>query len=61
MLEAARDLGAGRVVDVPAGDLPLSRPTIVAGVLLTCLPMLGDYFTNDLLSASPQHRRWSAT
>jgi ABC-type spermidine/putrescine transport system permease subunit I len=25
----------------------------VDAVLLTCLPMLGDYFTNDLLSASP--------
>jgi spermidine/putrescine transport system permease protein len=33
--------------------LPLSRPAIVAAVLLTCLPMLGDYFTADLLSASP--------
>jgi spermidine/putrescine transport system permease protein len=22
-------------------------------LLLTCLPMLGDYFTNDLLSGSP--------
>jgi ABC-type spermidine/putrescine transport system permease subunit I len=33
--------------------LPLSIPAIVAAVLLTCLPMLGDYFTNDLLSASP--------
>ena len=26
---------------------------MVASVLLSCLPMLGDYFTNDLLSASP--------
>ena len=34
--------------------LPLCRPTIVAAVLLTCLPMLGDYFTTDLLSASPK-------
>ena len=34
--------------------LPMCRPTIVAAVLLTCLPMLGDYFTNDLLSASPK-------
>ena len=38
--------------------LPLCRPTIVAAVLLTCLPMLGDYFTND---CSPRPRRppWS--
>jgi spermidine/putrescine transport system permease protein len=34
--------------------LPMCRPTILAAVLLTCLPMLGDYFTNDLLSASPK-------
>jgi spermidine/putrescine transport system permease protein len=27
---------------------------MIAAVLLTCLPMLGDYFTNDLLSASPK-------
>ena len=53
VLEAARDLGAGRSRDVPPGDLPLSLPAIVAAVLLTCLPMLGDYFTADLLSASP--------
>ena len=33
--------------------LPMCRPTIIAAVLLTCLPMLGDYFTNDLLSGSP--------
>ncbi len=29
------------------------RPAVIASVLLTCLPMLGDYFTNDLLSGSP--------
>jgi spermidine/putrescine transport system permease protein len=34
--------------------LPMCRPTIIAAVLLTCLPMLGDYFTNDLLSGSPR-------
>jgi spermidine/putrescine transport system permease protein len=34
--------------------LPLCRPTILAAVLLTCLPMLGDYFTSDMLSASPK-------
>ena len=32
----------------------MCRPTIVAAVLLTCLPMLGDYFTSDMLSASPK-------
>ncbi len=54
VLEAARDLGASRWEAFRRVTLPLSRPAIIAGVLLTCLPMLGDYFTNDLLSASPQ-------
>jgi ABC-type spermidine/putrescine transport system permease subunit I len=54
MLEAARDLGADRVSSFWRVTLPLCRPTIVAAVLLTCLPMLGDYFTSDLLSASPK-------
>jgi len=53
-LEAARDLGASRLEAFRRVTLPLSRPAIVAGVLLTCLPMLGDYFTNDLLSGSPR-------
>ena len=53
MLEAARDLGASRCGDVPAGDLAAVPAAIVVSLLLTCLPMLGDYFTNDLLSASP--------
>jgi ABC-type spermidine/putrescine transport system permease subunit I len=54
VLEAARDLGAGRFETFRRVTLPLSRPAIVASILLTCLPMLGDYFTSDLLSASPQ-------
>lgn len=53
-LEAARDLGADRLSSFWRVTLPLCRPTMVAAVLLTCLPMLGDYFTNDLLSASPK-------
>jgi spermidine/putrescine transport system permease protein len=54
VLEAARDLGAQRHSTFWRVTLPMCRPTIVAAVLLTCLPMLGDYFTNDLLSASPR-------
>jgi ABC-type spermidine/putrescine transport system permease subunit I len=54
MLEASRDLGADRFSSFWRVTLPLCRPTIVAAVLLTCLPMLGDYFTNDMLSASPK-------
>jgi ABC-type spermidine/putrescine transport system permease subunit I len=53
VLEAARDLGAGRLSTFWRVTWRLSLPAIVASVLLSCLPMLGDYFTNDLLSASP--------
>jgi ABC-type spermidine/putrescine transport system permease subunit I len=53
-LEASRDLGADRLSSFVRVTLPLCRPTIIAAVLLTCLPMLGDYFTSDLLSASPK-------
>ena len=53
-LEAARDLGANRPSAFVRVILPMCRSTIVAAVLLTCLPMLGDYFTNDLLSGSPK-------
>jgi ABC-type spermidine/putrescine transport system permease subunit I len=53
-LEAARDLGANRPSAFFRVVLPMCRPTIVASALLTCLPMLGDYYTNDLLSASPK-------
>ncbi len=54
VLEASRDLGANRASSFWRVTLPLSRPTIVAALLLTCLPMLGDYFTSDMLSASPK-------
>lgn len=54
MLEAARDLGADRFSSFWRVTLPMCRTTIVAAVLLTCLPMLGDYFTSDMLSASPK-------
>jgi spermidine/putrescine transport system permease protein len=53
-IEAARDLGAS-----PAGaffrvTLPLSYPGILAGAVLVSLPMFGDYYTADLVSASTQ-------
>jgi len=53
-VEAARDLGANRLSAFWHVTLPMCRPTLVASTLLTCLPMLGDYYTNDLLSSSPQ-------
>ena len=53
LLEASRDLGLGRVRTFFRVTLPLSRQTIVAGMFITALPMVGDYFTNQLLSATP--------
>jgi ABC-type spermidine/putrescine transport system permease subunit I len=53
LLEAARDLGLGRVRTFLKVTLPLSRQTILAGMFITALPMVGDYFTNQLLSATP--------
>jgi ABC-type spermidine/putrescine transport system permease subunit I len=54
LVEAARDLGAGRVDTFRRVVLPMSRPGIAAGIILIGLPMFGDYFSNDLLSNSPQ-------
>jgi ABC-type spermidine/putrescine transport system permease subunit I len=53
LLEASRDLGLGRVRTFFRVTLPLSRQPILAGIFITALPMLGDYFTNQLLSATP--------
>jgi spermidine/putrescine transport system permease protein len=53
VLEAARDLGASRWEAFRRVTWPLSRQAVVVSLLVTSLPMLGDYFTNDLLSGSP--------
>jgi ABC-type spermidine/putrescine transport system permease subunit I len=52
LLEAGRDLGLGRVSTFIRVTLPLSRQPILTGMLITVLPMLGDYYTNTLLSGS---------
>jgi ABC-type spermidine/putrescine transport system permease subunit I len=53
LIEAARDLGAGRFDVFRRVILPMSAPGLAAGLVLVALPMTGDYFTNDLLSNSP--------
>ena len=53
-IEAARDLGATPWQAFRRVTLPLSRPFILAGAALVVLPMFGDYYTNDLISASPR-------
>ena len=51
-IEAARDLGASPFGAFRRVTLPASVPGILAGVVLIALPMFGDYYTNDLISAS---------
>jgi len=53
LLEAGRDLGLGRVSTFWRVTLPLSRQPILTGMLITVLPMLGDFYTNQLLSGAP--------
>jgi spermidine/putrescine transport system permease protein len=53
LLEAGRDLGLSKWRTFWRVTVPLSKPTIVAGIFITGLPMLGDYFTNQLMSAAP--------
>ena len=53
LIEAGRDLGFSRVKTFVRVTLPLSRQPILTGLLITVLPMIGDYFTNQLLSAAP--------
>ncbi len=47
--EASKDLGAGRVSTFFSVTLPLAGPGVVAGVLLTFIPMCGDYVTSTIL------------
>jgi spermidine/putrescine transport system permease protein len=54
LLEAARDLGAGKFDVFRRVIVPMSVPGVAAGLVLVGLPMTGDYFTNDLLSGSPR-------
>ena len=52
LIEAGRDLGLSRTRAFVRVTLPLSRQPILTGMLITVLPMLGDYFTNQLMSGA---------
>jgi len=52
LIEAGRDLGLSRARTFWRVTLPLSRQPILTGLLITVLPMLGDYYTNQLLSGA---------
>jgi spermidine/putrescine transport system permease protein len=53
LLEAARDLGLSKWRTFWRVTIPLSKPALIAGTFITVLPMLGDYYTNQLLSGAP--------
>jgi spermidine/putrescine transport system permease protein len=52
MLEASKDLGAGRFSTFSGVTLPLAGPGIAAAVLLTYIPMCGDYVTATILGGA---------
>ena len=52
LIEAGRDLGLGRARTFLRVTLPLSRQAILTGMLITVLPMIGDYYTNQLMSGA---------
>jgi spermidine/putrescine transport system permease protein len=50
--EASKDLGAGKLSTFLRVTLPLSRPGIIAGVLLVFIPLMGDYITATVLGGA---------
>jgi spermidine/putrescine transport system permease protein len=53
LVEAARDLGATSRQAFRVVTVPMSKAGVAAAAILIALPMFGDYYTNDLLSRSP--------
>ena len=52
LLEAAQDLGANRFWTFIKITLPLSKPGLIAGVVLVFIPSLGAFITPDLLGGA---------
>ena len=52
LIKAGRDLGLGRARTFVRITLPLSKQPILTALLITVLPMIGDYYTNQLLSGA---------
>ncbi len=50
--EASKDLGAGKITTFLRITLPLSRPGVIAGVLLVFIPLMGDYITATVLGGA---------
>ena len=52
LLEASRDLGANKFWTFVKITLPLSRPGLLAGIVLVFIPSLGAFITPDLLGGA---------
>jgi spermidine/putrescine transport system permease protein len=52
LLEAAADLGAGRLARLLRVTLPLALPGIAAGAVLVFVPSLGQFVVSDLLGGA---------
>lgn len=52
LLEAAQDLGANRFWTFVKVTLPMSRPGLLAGIVLVFIPSLGAFITPDLLGGA---------
>jgi spermidine/putrescine transport system permease protein len=52
LLEAAQDLGANRFWTFVKVTLPLTRPGLLAGIVLVFIPSLGAFITPDLLGGA---------
>ena len=53
LLEASRDLGVGTVRTFVHVTLPLSKMGLITAMVITALPLAGDYYTNAIVSGSP--------
>jgi ABC-type spermidine/putrescine transport system permease subunit I len=53
LLEASRDLGVGMVRTFLHVTLPLSKMGLITAMVITALPLAGDYYTNNIVSGSP--------
>ena len=53
LLEASRDLGVGSVRTFVHVTLPLSKMGLITAMVITALPLAGDYYTNAIVSGSP--------
>lgn len=52
LMEAAADLGAGRLKSVTRVLIPLTMPGIAAGSIIVFIPSLGAYVTPDLMGGA---------